>query len=215
MRLASTALALACGVVAVVALGGARKAWAQLDRSLTPAPCSVLSGHPCHPAFCSVFHNGPCVPQYLRPIGEDLRVIVAATDGTTNDEPQADRRDERRLVDSIRDMFITLRGCWVPPPRDKARSGMEYTVRFAFKRDGELIAPARVTYSTHDVSDAVRSAYGEAVTAALKRCTPMHFSIGMASAIAGKPISIRFIDDRILIGDDRDNGNSGREDSSK
>jgi hypothetical protein len=43
----------------------------------------------------------------------------------------------------------------------------------------------------------------------------MHFSIGMASAIAGKPISIRFIDDRILIGDDPDNGNSGREDSSK
>ena len=26
------------------------------------APCSVLSGHPCHPAFCSVFHRGPCFP---------------------------------------------------------------------------------------------------------------------------------------------------------
>jgi hypothetical protein len=27
---------------------------------------------------------------------------------------------------------------------------MEYTIRFAFKRDGEIIAPPRVTYASHD-----------------------------------------------------------------
>jgi hypothetical protein len=31
------------------------------------------------------------------------------------------------------------------------------------------------------------------VNAALKRRTPMHFSNGMAGAIAGKPIALRFI----------------------
>jgi hypothetical protein len=32
----------------------------------------------------------------------------------------------------------------VPPPKDEARHGMEYTIRFAFKRDGE-VSPPRMT----------------------------------------------------------------------
>jgi hypothetical protein len=52
---------------------------------------------------------------------------------------------------------------------------------------------------------AVRDSYRDAVEAALKRCTPMHFSNGMASSIPGRPVSIRFIDDRML-GDDSDKG---------
>ena len=51
---------------------------------------------------------------------------------------------------SIRDMFAALRACWVPPPKDEARHGMEYTIRFAFKRDGEMVAPPRMTYASHD-----------------------------------------------------------------
>jgi hypothetical protein len=74
-------------------------------------------------------------------------------------------------------------------------------VRFAFKRNGELMAPAQVTYTTHDVPAEVRDIYRDAVEAALKCCTPMHFSNGMASAIPGRPISMRFIDDR-MVGDD-------------
>ncbi len=95
-------------------------------------------------------------------------------------------------------MFDALRACWVPPPKDKARHGMEYTVRFAFKRDGELIAPPRRTYSSHDAPVDIRDIYGEAVDAALKRCTPLHFSKGMGGAIAGRPIAIRFVDDRAV-----------------
>ena len=47
-------------------------------------------------------------------------------------------------------MYAALRTCWMPPPKDLARHGMEYTVRFALKRDGEIMAPPRVTYSSHD-----------------------------------------------------------------
>ena len=53
---------------------------------------------------------------------------------------------------------------------------MEYTIRFAFKRDGEIIAPPRVTYSSHDAPADVRDVYRDAVNAALARCTPLHFS---------------------------------------
>ena len=93
-------------------------------------------------------------------------------------------------------MFAALRACWVPPPKDEARHGMEYTVRFAFKRDGEIVAPPRVTYASHDAPADVRGIYRDAVNAALKRCTPLHFSDGMGGAVAGRPIAIRFVDNR-------------------
>jgi hypothetical protein len=73
---------------------------------------------------------------------------------------------------------------------------MQYTIRFAFKRDGEIIAPSRVTYSSHDAPAEVRDVYRDAVNAALAGCTPLHFSDGMAGAVAGRPIAIRFVDDR-------------------
>ena len=34
--------------------------------------------------------------------------------------------------------------------------------------------------------------------AAMKHCTPLHFSKSMAGAVAGRPIAIRFVDERTL-----------------
>jgi hypothetical protein len=42
---------------------------------------------------------------------------------------------------------------------------MEYTVRLAFKRDGEMIGPPRTTYSSHDAPDKIRELYRDAVDA--------------------------------------------------
>jgi hypothetical protein len=36
------------------------------------------------------------------------------------------------------------------------------------------------------------------VAAALKRCTPLHFSDGMGGAVAGRPIAVRFVDNRTV-----------------
>jgi hypothetical protein len=95
-------------------------------------------------------------------------------------------------------MFSALRACWVSPPKEEARHGMEYTIRFAFKRDGAMIATPRMTYSCHDAPADTRNVYRDAIDAALKRCTPLHFSDGMAGAVAGRPIAIRFVDDRTI-----------------
>ena len=61
-----------------------------------------------------------------------------------------------------------------------------------------IIAPPRRTYSSREAPDDVRNTYRDAVDAALKRCTPLHFSKGMAGAVAGRPIAIRFVDERTL-----------------
>ena len=93
-------------------------------------------------------------------------------------------------------MFEALRVCWLPPPPDKSRPGMEYTILFAFKSNGELMAPARVTYATHGVPDEVRNVYHEAVEAAFRRCTPIISrpawrvpSLGVRSSFASSTIA--------------------------
>jgi hypothetical protein len=61
-----------------------------------------------------------------------------------------------------------------------------------------MIAPPRITYSSHDAPADVRNVYRDAVNAALNRCMPLHFSEGMGDAVAGRPIAIRFVDDRTI-----------------
>jgi hypothetical protein len=191
------AIALVGGVIGLATLCTAGDAQSPLDRGPAPTTCGVLSGHPCHPSFCSVFHRGPCFPGVLPPIGQDLRLTIAATEGKPTDKPPADRSEDQ-YVNTIQEMFRALRACWIPPPAGKSQPGMEYTVRFAFKANGELMGPPRLTYATRGVSEEVRNAYQQAVEAALKRCTPMHFTRGMAGAIAGRPLSIHFFDNRIV-----------------
>ena len=159
-------------------------------------------------SFCSVFDLGACFPQFLPPIGQDLRLTIVSTDeedspqrpeaGTNKPANDTDEATHEKFLDSIREMYAALRACWTPPPKDEARRGMEYTIRFPFRRDGEITAPPRRTYSSHEAPDDVRDTYRDAVDAALKRCTPLHFSKGMAGAVAGRPIAIRFVDERTL-----------------
>jgi len=199
--------AIVFSVVGLAAPGMTSVALAQTPQS----QCSVLSGRPCHPSFCSVFHSGPCMPYYLPPLGEDLRLTIVSSDDTDRADNNAAKNDQagdqsggenatadEQPLDSISAMFAALRACWVPPPKDEARHGMEYTIRFAFKRDGEIVAPPRVTYASHDAPADVRDIYRDAVNAALKRCTPLHFSDGMGGAVAGRPIAIRFVDNRTI-----------------
>jgi hypothetical protein len=145
---------------------------------------------------CGVFHRRPCFPKYLPLFGEGLRLTIVSTDD--DDTPAVKTSDGDHALDKIGDMFAALRGCWVPPPKDEARHGMEYTVRFAFNRNGEVIAPPRMTYSTRGVPTETRNLYRDAVDAAVKRCAPLHFSEGMGDAIAGRPIAVRFVDDRTI-----------------
>jgi hypothetical protein len=215
MRTRAVAPVLALAAVGLA--GFASTAFATALNHVPPAraPCSVLSGHPCHPSFCGVFHRGPCFPYFAPPLGETLRLTIVSTDEDSSDNrrdsPQPEQKStdeskegsesnnsEDRRLDSIREMFAALRACWEPPPKDEARHGMEYTIRFAFRRDGEMIAPPRMTYASHDAPAAVRDKYRDAIDEALKRCTPLHFTDAMAGAVAGRPIAIRFVDERTI-----------------
>jgi hypothetical protein len=104
--------------------------------------------------------------------------------------------DGERKLDTIHDMYDALRACWLPPPQDEARPGMQMSVRLSFKRDGQMIGAPRVTYTSPEAPPAARTAYQDAIAAALARCTPLPFSSGLGGALAGRPIAIRYVDDR-------------------
>jgi hypothetical protein len=89
-----------------------------------------------------------------------------------------------------------LRSCWSPPPSDIARPGMQMSVRFSFKRSGEIIATPRVTYATAGAPADTRATYLKAINASLSGCTPLKFTSGLGGALAGRPIAIRYVDNR-------------------
>jgi hypothetical protein len=93
-------------------------------------------------------------------------------------------------------MFVALRACWVPPSEDKALAGTQMSVRFSFKRTGEIIDRPRITYTSPGAPPETRDLYHEAITAALDHCTPLPFTDDFGGAIAGHPFAVRFIDNR-------------------
>jgi hypothetical protein len=159
------------------------------------APCSVLEGRPCTPSFCSVFNHGPCIPEIDYPYGENLQLTIQ-TVPPKDDAAKYVRPDHD--LDTIGDLFAELRSCWSPPPADAAREGMQMSVRFSFKRSGEIIGAPRLTYATAGVSADIRETYLKAINASLDACAPLKFTGGLGGALAGRPIAIRYVDNREL-----------------
>ena len=150
----------------------------------------MLSGEPCTPSTCSVFNYGLCYPY-----GENLQVTIQTQppqdDATKYQMPDHD-------LDTIGDLFAALRSCWSPPAAHAAREGMQMSVLFSFNKSGAMIAPPRVTFATQGAPAEVRDAYFKSINASLSGCEPFKFTVGLRDNIAGRPIMIRYVDNRDL-----------------
>jgi hypothetical protein len=191
---------LCCLMVAVagIIVAGTVEARQRRQIDATPfshAPCSVLDERPCTPFYCSVFNHGPCIPEIDYPYGQNLQLSIESVpsrgDAAKYVKPDHD-------LETIGDLFAALRSCWSPPPTDVAREGMQMSVRFSFKRSGEIIAAPRVTYATAGATADNRSTYLKAINASLNACVPLKFTSGLGGALAGRPIAIRYVDNRKL-----------------
>ena len=168
----------------------------QIDATpFSHAPCSVLSRRPCTPSFCSVFNRGPCIPEIDYPYGENLQLTIESMPAK-DDEAKYQKPDHD--LDNIGDLFAALRSCWTPPDVQASKEGMQMTVQFSFKRSGDMIGPPRVTFATAGVPADVRNTYFKAISASLDACVPMKFTGGLGGALAGRPIAIRYLDNREL-----------------
>jgi hypothetical protein len=140
-------------------------------------------------------NHGPCIPEIYYPIGEDLHLTVESKPADKDAQKYAKPDHD---LDTIGDLFAALRACWTPPAADVAHAGMEMSMRFSFKRDGELIGPPRMTYATPNVPSRTRDVYRHAINDALSQCAPLAMTSGLGGAIAGRPIMIRYVDNRPL-----------------
>jgi hypothetical protein len=158
-------------------------------------PCSVLDRRPCTPSYCSVFNHGPCIPEIDYPYGENLQLTIKTVPAKEDEDKY--RKPDHDL-DTIGDLFAALRSCWSPPVADAAHEGMQMSVRFSFKRSGEMVGPPRMTFATAGVPADTRATYMKAIDASLDACLPLKFSAGLGGALAGRPIAIRYVDNREL-----------------
>ena len=153
---------------------------------------------------CSVFNHGRCIPAFYYPYypyyryypyGENLQVTIqsqpSSDDATKYQKPDHD-------LNTIGDLFAALRSCWSPPPADVAREGMQMSVLFSFNKSGAMIAPPRMTFATQGAPADIRNTYLKAINASLSSCEPFKFTAGLGDAIAGRPIMIRYVDNRDL-----------------
>jgi hypothetical protein len=101
-------------------------------------------------------------------------------------------------LNTLKDIEAALQGCWVPPTIDQSRPGMQITVQMSFKRNGELLGQPRITFESAGASEDERLAYRIAVAQMLQRCAPLPFTEALGNAVAGRPFTMRFIDDRKL-----------------
>jgi hypothetical protein len=189
-----------CLIVALAGLAAAGTAGARERHQINPipfshSPCSVLDNRPCTPYFCSVFNHGPCIPEIDYPYGENLQLTIQ-TVPSKEDEAKYQRPDHD--LNSIGDLFAQLRSCWSPPPAEQARAGMQISVRFSFKRSGELIGPPRMTFATAGAPADIRSTYLKAIDDSLDACLPLKFTDDLGGALAGRPLMIRYVDNRDL-----------------
>jgi hypothetical protein len=188
-------LLIAFAGMAVAATADARPRHQINPTPFSHAPCSVLSGEPCTPSFCSVFNHGPCIPEIDYPYGENLQLTVESV--PPHDDAAKYQKPDHDL-NTIGDLFAALRSCWTPPPAGSARAGMQMSVRFSFNRSGGMIGAPRMTYFTEGASADTRASYLKAINASLDACVPMKFSGDLGGALAGRPIAIRYVDNRDL-----------------
>jgi hypothetical protein len=111
-------------------------------------------------------------------------------------QAQQPSRPPAKTLNTIKELFDAFGACWRPPPLDQSKPGTEITIRFSLNRAGEIIGEPRFTYSSPTLPIEVKSAYQKSVAEAISRCTPFPLSNDLGGAIAGRPISTRFIDDR-------------------
>ena len=72
------------------------------------------------------------------------------------------------------------------------------SVRFSFKRSGEMIGPPRITFATAGVPADTRETYLKAINASLAACIPPQIHRWSRRRAGGPPIAIRYVDNREL-----------------
>ena len=99
-------------------------------------------------------------------------------------------------INTFKDLEAALLACWVPPPTEQSRPGMQITVLMSFNRNGLLFGQPRITFQSTGTSETERWPYRVAVAQMLKRCASLPLTEALGNAVVGKPVTLTLVDDR-------------------
>jgi hypothetical protein len=101
---------------------------------------------------------------------------------------RAQAAEAQPLVTRVHGIATGIAACWRPPHDDD-----QVTVRASFTREGAVIGEPRIVFVQSSGGRADDPALADSMKAAIRDCTPLHFSARLGSAIAGQVLDIRFI----------------------
>ncbi|HZH51556.1 MAG TPA: hypothetical protein VEZ16_06695 [Microvirga sp.] len=92
-------------------------------------------------------------------------------------------------VNTLRELGVALWSCWYPPPDTQ---NFQVTIRFSFKRNGEVLGKPRITYSTFNGNQEERRLIMARILESLEACTPVNVTPELGGAIAGQIFTMTF-----------------------
>jgi ABC-type sugar transport system substrate-binding protein len=95
----------------------------------------------------------------------------------------------RPQINTLREMGEALWSCWSPPPDTQ---NFQVTIRFSFKRDGQVLGKPRITYSTFNGDVSEQRIIMSKILDSLDECTPLNVTSELGGAIAGRIFTMTF-----------------------
>jgi hypothetical protein len=90
----------------------------------------------------------------------------------------------------MQELFSQLDHCLVAP---NGATGSELTVVFSLRRDGSLLGRPRISFAKLSGPTADQRAFAAGIASAFDRCLPALITDGRGGAIAGRPLSMRYV----------------------
>lgn len=152
-------------------------------RAVQAGPGAILSAIACLLGTASA---GPLAPPLALPHTLRSTVQGAPADGTVP-------TDKGKPVDTLRALYPALAACWRQPDGLARFERTQITARFSLRRDGSVIGTPRITFAQSPGDTRARELLTEAALDAIARCTPVAVTPALGGAIAGRPLTLRFI----------------------
>lgn len=100
----------------------------------------------------------------------------------------AQAAEAQPLIARVHGIATGIAACWRPAHNDD-----QVTVRLSFTSDGAVIGEPRIVFVQSSGGRGDDAALADSMMAAIRDCTPLHFSPRLGSAIAGVVLAIRFV----------------------